>query len=89
MKDEQYIEHEVHIRTLNSELKSIQKNFDDKFDSMQKRLDDKFAASRAEVELIVKNLDDKLDNRFKSLWSLGILIMGLLMPVFLKSIGVL
>lgn len=70
MNDQQYIEHEVQIRVMNSELKSIQKNFDDKF------------------ELMMKNFDDKLDNRFKSLWSLGILIMGLLMPVFLKSIGV-
>lgn len=75
--DEKYVEHEVRIRVLNSELKSIQKSFDDKF-----------AASRVEFELLIKNIDDKLDNRFKSLWSLGVLIMGLLMPVFLKSIGV-
>lgn len=70
MNEQQYIEHEVQIRVLNSELKSIQKNFDDKFD------------------LIMKNFDDKLDNRFKSLWSLGVLIMALLIPGFLKSIGV-
>ena len=81
MNEQQYIEHEVQIRTLNSELKTIQKNFDDKFDSVQKNFDDKFDSMQ-------RNFDDKLDNRFKSLWSLGILMMGLLTPVFLKSIGV-
>lgn len=82
MDTEQYIEHEVQLRLLNSELKLMQKNFDDKFDSMQSTFNHK-------IDLVIKNFDDKLDNRFKSLWSIGVLIMGLLMPVFLKSIGVL
>ncbi len=92
MDQAQLIEHEVQIRVLNSELKSIQNGFDIKFDLMQKNFDDKFIAMvknfDSKFDLMMKNIDDKIDNRFKSLWSIGLLIMGMLMPVFLKSIGV-
>ena len=92
MNNEQFIDHEVRIRVLKeamrTEFELSHKSSDDKFNIMQKNSDDKFAASRIELELIVQNINDKLDNRFKSLWSLGLLIMGLLTPVFLKSIGV-
>jgi hypothetical protein len=81
-KQQEYVEHEIQLRVLRDTMRA-------EFDLSRKNSDDKFAASRIEFDLMVKNIDDKLDNRFKSLWSIGILIMGMLMPVFLKSIGVL
>lgn len=95
MNEAQYIEHEVQIRalmqTMRIEFDLSRKNSDDKFEAMEKNTKIEFELGRKnsddKFELIMKNFDDKLDNRFKSLWAIGLLIMGLLTPGFIKSIG--
>jgi hypothetical protein len=104
MKDNQPMDNEVRLRVLKkttdsrfesmrNEFALMLKNSDDKFEAMEKNTKIEFELSRKNSDdkfnLLMENFNDKLDNRFKSLWSIGILIMGLLTPVFLKSIGVL
>lgn len=64
MLDAQYIEHEVNIRTLNSELKSIQQNFDTKFNLIQKNSDDKFFAQQLMSNEKFAAMEKRIDDRF-------------------------
>jgi len=48
-QQEQYIEQQVQIRVLSSELKSIQKNFDDRFLSFEKLIEMRFSSMDSKI----------------------------------------